>query len=98
MICAFAEHYLQPRLDDIAHKQTIICRQLSAGQVVGCWQMKRKKIASKGNISLLKERMSSKAGKNLKLNMEGAGFACKLIANMKETSKKDMKNFLSWEG
>ena len=25
--------------------------------------------------------------------MEGAGFACKLITNMKETSKKDMKNF-----
>ena len=42
--------------------------------------------------------MSSKVGKNLKLNMEGAGFACKLIPNMKETSKKDMKNFLSWEG
>ena len=30
--------------------------------------------------------------------MEGAGFARKLITNMKETSKKDMKNFLSWEG
>ena len=43
VICAFAQHYLQPRLDDIAHKQTIICRQLSAGQVVGCWPMKRKK-------------------------------------------------------
>ena len=98
MICTFAEYYLQPRLDDIAHKQTITCRQLSAGQVVGCWQMKRKKIALKDNISSLKEHMSSKVGKNLKLNMEGAGFACKLITNMKETSKKDMKNFLSWEG
>lgn len=99
VICAFAQHYLQPRLDDTAHKQTIICRQLSAGQVVGCWPMKRKKkIALKDNISSLKEHMSSKVGKNLKLNMEGAGFACKLITNMKETSKKDMKNFLSWEG
>lgn len=62
---------------------------------------KEKKIALKDNISSLKEHiMSSKVGKNLKLNMEGAGFACKLITNVKETSKKDMKkkNFLSWEG
>ena len=42
--------------------------------------------------------MSSKVGKNLKLNMEGAGFACKLITNMKETSKKDMKKKLSFMG
>ena len=48
VICAFAEHYLQPRLDDIAHKQTIICRQLSAGQVVGCWPIKRKKNSIEG--------------------------------------------------
>jgi len=73
VICAFAEYYLQPQLDDIAHEQTIICRQLSAGQVVGCWPMKREKIVSKDNISLLKEHMSSKVGKNLKLNIEGAG-------------------------
>lgn len=52
---------------------------------------KEKKIALKDNISSLKEHMSSKVGKNLKLNMEGAGFACKLITNVKETSKKDMK-------
>ena len=30
--------------------------------------------------------------------MEGAGFACKLITNMKETSKKDMKKKLSFMG
>ena len=42
VICAFAEHYLQP------HKQTTICRQLSAGQVVGCWPMKSKKNCIEG--------------------------------------------------
>ena len=92
-----------------AHLQNIICshswttlhisRQLFVGSylqvkwwAVGKW--KGKKIALKDNISSLKEHMSSKVRKNLKLNMEGAGFACKLITNMKETSK----NFLSWEG
>ena len=30
-------------MDDIAHKQTIICRQLFAGHVVGSRPMKRKK-------------------------------------------------------
>ena len=29
-------------LDGIAHEQTIICRQLFAGHVVGFWPMKRK--------------------------------------------------------
>ena len=48
VICAFAEYYLQPQLDNIAHEQTIICRQLSAGQVVGCWPMKRKKNCIEG--------------------------------------------------
>ena len=31
------------QLDDIAHEQTIICRQLFAGHVVGSRPMKRKK-------------------------------------------------------
>ena len=33
----------QTKLDDIAHKQTIICRQLFAGHVVSSRPMKRKK-------------------------------------------------------
>ena len=33
----------QTQLDDIAHEQTIICRQLFAGHVVGFWPMKRKR-------------------------------------------------------
>ena len=33
----------QTQLDGIAHEQTIICRQLFAGHVVGSWPMKRKK-------------------------------------------------------
>ena len=33
----------QAQLDDIAHEQTIICRQLFAGHLVGSWPMKRKK-------------------------------------------------------
>ena len=33
----------QTQLNDIAHEQTIICRQLSAGHVVGSRPMKRKK-------------------------------------------------------
>ena len=32
----------QTQLDGIAHEQTIICRQLFAGHVVGFWPMKRK--------------------------------------------------------
>ena len=32
----------QTQLDDIVHGQTIICRQLFAGHVVGFWPMKRK--------------------------------------------------------
>ena len=31
------------QLDDIAHEQTIICRQLFVCHVMGCWPMKRKK-------------------------------------------------------
>ena len=48
-IYAWAEYYLQPatksqpQLDDIAHEQTIICRQLFAGHLVGSRPMKRKK-------------------------------------------------------
>ena len=34
----------QTQLDGIAHEQTIICRQLLAGHVVGSRPMKRKKI------------------------------------------------------
>ena len=33
----------QTQLDDIEHEQTIICRQLFAGHVVGFWPVKRKK-------------------------------------------------------
>ena len=33
----------QTQLESIAHEQTIICRQLFAGHVVGSWPMKRKK-------------------------------------------------------
>jgi len=33
----------QTKLDDIAHEQTIICRQLFAGHVVSALPMKRKK-------------------------------------------------------
>ena len=33
----------QTQLDDIAHEQTLICRQLFAGHVVGFRRMKRKK-------------------------------------------------------
>ena len=33
----------QTQLDSIAHEQTIICRQLFAGHVVGSRPMKRKK-------------------------------------------------------
>ena len=33
----------QTQLDGIAHEQTIICRQLFAGHVMGSWPMKRKK-------------------------------------------------------
>ena len=44
---ACAEYYLQRcsqiQLDGIAHEQTIICRQLFAGHVVGSRPMKRKK-------------------------------------------------------
>ena len=34
----------QRKLDDIAHEQTIICRQLIAGHVIGSRLMRRKKI------------------------------------------------------
>ena len=33
----------QTQLDGITHEQTIICRQLFAGHVMGSWPMKRKK-------------------------------------------------------
>ena len=33
----------QTQLDGIAHEQTIICRQLFAGHMVGSWPIKRKK-------------------------------------------------------
>ena len=40
----FAAQHLSPKqLDDIAHEQTIVCRKLFAGQVVGFWPIKRKK-------------------------------------------------------
>ena len=32
---ASAEYYLQPNADDVAHEQTIICRQLFAGLICG---------------------------------------------------------------
>ena len=34
---------IDTKLEDIAHEQTIICRQLFAGHVVGCRPMKSKK-------------------------------------------------------
>ena len=34
----------QTQLDDIAHEQTIICRQLFTGHVVGSRQMQERKI------------------------------------------------------
>ena len=37
--------YSQTELDDIAHEQAIICKQLFAGHLVGSRSMKRKKIA-----------------------------------------------------
>ena len=40
----FAAQHLSPtQLNDIAHEQTIVCRKLFAGQVVGFWPIKRKK-------------------------------------------------------
>ena len=33
----------QTHFDDIANEQTIICKQLFAGHVVGSWPIKRKK-------------------------------------------------------
>ena len=41
----FAAKQCQTELDDIAHEQTIICKQLFAGHLVGSRPMKRKKIA-----------------------------------------------------
>ena len=42
----------QAQLDDIAHEQTIICRQIFAGHLVGSRPMKRKKkISSNHNDS-----------------------------------------------
>jgi len=35
--------YSQTHFDDIAHEQTIICKQLFAGHLVGSRPMKRKK-------------------------------------------------------
>ena len=37
----------ETKIEDIAHEQTIICRQLFAGHVVGSRPMKRKKIEEK---------------------------------------------------
>ena len=37
----------ETKIDDIAHEQTIICRQLFAGHVVGSRPMKRKKLRKK---------------------------------------------------
>ena len=34
---------IQTQLDDIVNEQTIICRQLFTGHVVGSWPIKRKK-------------------------------------------------------
>ena len=41
IICSKTEAK-QNKLDDIAHEQTITCRQLFAGHVVGFWPVKRK--------------------------------------------------------
>ena len=44
----------QTKLDDIAHEQTITCRQLLAGHVVGFWPIKRK---NDNSLSLLRLRL-----------------------------------------
>ena len=43
----------QTQLDDIAHEQTIICRQLFAGHVEGFQPMKRKKNLLRMIISII---------------------------------------------
>jgi len=43
----------QTQLDDIAHKQTIICRQLFAGHVVGFQPKKRKKNVHRMMIQII---------------------------------------------
>ena len=51
-----AKHWSQTQLDDIEHEQTIICRQLFAGHVVGFWPMKRKKNLHQMIISITGHR------------------------------------------
>ena len=43
----------QTQLNDIAHEQTIICRQLSAGHVVGSRRMKRNKNLHEMTIAVI---------------------------------------------
>ena len=49
----------QKQLNDIAHEQTIICRQLFAGHVVGSRPMKRKKHLHRMIISFVKYYMAT---------------------------------------
>ena len=44
----------QTQLDDVAHEQTIICRQLFAGHVVGSRLIKRKKKLHRMITSIMK--------------------------------------------
>ena len=46
------------QLNDIAHKRTIICRQLFTGHVVGSRPMKRKKHLHRMIVIFLKEHIS----------------------------------------
>jgi len=52
------------QLDDIANEQTIICRQLFAGQVVGFRPMKKKKIAPNDNNKWINDYLVNKYYKN----------------------------------
>ena len=56
IICSQAQS--QTQFDDIAHEQTIICRQLSAGHVAGFRPMKRKK-----NLHRIINRISIECGR-----------------------------------
>ena len=51
--CYFAATHLKDQLDYIAQEQTIICRQLFAGHVVGFQPMKRKKNLHRMIISFI---------------------------------------------
>ena len=55
----------QTKLDDIAHEQITICRQLFAGHVVGSRPMKRKKNLLPITIKVIIDRKCTTAGTRL---------------------------------